>query len=221
MARRACRPPRVFIKIERSALSESKFPRASLVTPATRAGRHRMSAKQAEKLIENLGILVVDESLYMRKLTRMMLMNIGAKTIYEASDGVAALDIIRTANPDVAIIDWDLPVLSGPQVVRIVRSPDVFPKPHLPIIMLTASAQPRRRRGGDAARRPRVPAQADVAARVAGPAAVDHRQAAADGADRQASTCRSRAASAKATWCCGADVRNRVAASPDCGLSGH
>ena len=100
-----------------------------------------MSAKQIEKLIEDQAILVVDESQYTRKLTRMMLMNIGAKTIYEAADGVAALDIIRTANPDVAILDWDLPVLSGPQVIKIVRSPDVFPKPHLPIIMLTASAQ--------------------------------------------------------------------------------
>src|SRR5437773_5523473 len=100
-----------------------------------------MSAKQSEKMIEGLAILVVDENQYLRKLTRMMLMNIGAKTIYEAPDGVAALDIIRNANPDVAIIDWDLPVLSGPQVVRIVRSPDVFPKPHLPIIMLTNAAR--------------------------------------------------------------------------------
>ena len=100
-----------------------------------------MSAKQSEKMIEGLAILVVDENQYLRKLTRMMLMNIGAKTIYEAPDGVAALDIIRNANPDVAIIDWDLPVLSGPQVVRIVRSPDVFPKPHLPIIMLTSAAR--------------------------------------------------------------------------------
>ena len=99
-----------------------------------------MSAKQAEKLIEHLGILIVDESQYMRKLTRAMLMNIGAKTIFEAGDGVAALDVIRTANPDVAILDWDLPLLSGAQVVRIVRSPGVFPKPHLPIIMLTAAA---------------------------------------------------------------------------------
>ena len=99
-----------------------------------------MSTKQVEKLIENLGVLVVDDNQYMRKLTRMMLMNIGAKTVYEASDGVAALDIIRTANPDVAILDWELPVLSGPQVIKIVRSPDVFPKPHLPIIMLTACA---------------------------------------------------------------------------------
>ena len=49
-----------------------------------------MSARQFEKLIEGLGILVVDESRFMRKLTRTMLMNIAAKTIHEASDGVAA-----------------------------------------------------------------------------------------------------------------------------------
>jgi CheY-like chemotaxis protein len=100
-----------------------------------------MSAKQIEKMIEGLAILLVDENQYVRKLTRMMLMNVGAKTIYEAPDGVAALDVIRNANPDIAILDWELPVLSGPQVVRIVRSPAVFPKPHLPIIMLTACAQ--------------------------------------------------------------------------------
>jgi CheY-like chemotaxis protein len=100
-----------------------------------------MSDKHIEKLIEQLGILIVDGSQYTRKLTRTMLMNIGAKTVYEASDGVAALDVIRTANPDIAFLDWDLPVLSGPQVVRIVRSPNVFPKPNLPIVMLTQSAQ--------------------------------------------------------------------------------
>lgn len=99
-----------------------------------------IAANKVDKLIGDLGILVVDESAYMRRLTRMMLMNIGAKTVYEAADGVAALDIIRTANPDVAFLDWELPVLSGPQVIRIVRSPEVFPKPHLPIIMLTACA---------------------------------------------------------------------------------
>jgi two-component system, chemotaxis family, chemotaxis protein CheY len=100
-----------------------------------------MSAKHIDKLIEQLAILVVDESQYTRKLTRTMLVNIGAKTVYEAADGVAALDTIRTANPDVVFLDWDLPVLSGPQVVRIVRSPGVFPKPNLPIVMLTHSAQ--------------------------------------------------------------------------------
>ena len=100
-----------------------------------------MSTKRFERLIDGLSILVVDENQYMRKLTRAMLMNLGAKTVYEASDGVAALDIIRTANPDVMVLDWDMPILNGPQVMRIVRSPGVFPKPALPIIMLTAGAQ--------------------------------------------------------------------------------
>jgi two-component system chemotaxis response regulator CheY len=100
-----------------------------------------MTDKQIDKQIERLGILIADENQYMRKITRAMLMTIGAKTIYEAADGVAALDIIRSANPDVAIMDWTLPVLSGPQVLRIVRSPGVFPKPQLPIILLTACAK--------------------------------------------------------------------------------
>jgi two-component system chemotaxis response regulator CheY len=100
-----------------------------------------MRANQVEELIEDLSILIVDESQFMRKLTRMMLQTIGAKTIYEAADGVAGLDLVRTANPDILIMEWALPVLSGSQVIRIVRSPDVFPKPHLPIILLTACAQ--------------------------------------------------------------------------------
>ncbi len=100
-----------------------------------------MSTKQFDKVIEQLGILIVDGNQYARKLTRTMLMNVGAKTILESPDGVTALDMIRSSNPDVAIIEWDLPVLSGPELVRIVRSPGVFPKPFLPIIMLTAGAQ--------------------------------------------------------------------------------
>jgi DNA-binding response OmpR family regulator len=35
------------------------------------------------------------------------------------------------------LLDWDMPLLNGMEVVRIVRSPGVFPRPNLPIIMLT------------------------------------------------------------------------------------
>jgi CheY-like chemotaxis protein len=97
-----------------------------------------VSGRKLEKLIEPLAFLVVDEDQYMRKLTRMMLMNIGAKSIFEAGDGMVALDVIRNVNPDVMLMDWDIPVLSGPQVMHIVRSPGLFAKPSLPIIMLTS-----------------------------------------------------------------------------------
>jgi CheY-like chemotaxis protein len=99
-----------------------------------------MSAHQIDQMIGQLGILVVDPNPYMRKLTRMMLMTVGARAVYEAPDGLAALEVIRSANPDVLLLDWDLPALSGPQVMRIIRAPGVFPKPNLPIVMLTSNA---------------------------------------------------------------------------------
>jgi CheY-like chemotaxis protein len=99
-----------------------------------------MSAKEIDKLIEALGILIVDPNVHMRKLSRTMLMNIGAKSVYEAADGLSAIDVIRHANPDVMLLDWEMPVLSGPQIMHIVRSPGVFAKPNLPVIMLSDRA---------------------------------------------------------------------------------
>jgi two-component system chemotaxis response regulator CheY len=100
-----------------------------------------MLSKQIDKLIEGLGILVVDSNAHMRRLTRMMLMNIGAKLVYEAAEGIDAIDVIRHANPDVMLLDWDLPMLSGPQILHLVRSPGVFARPSLPVIMLTDHAR--------------------------------------------------------------------------------
>jgi CheY-like chemotaxis protein len=96
-----------------------------------------MASKQIERAIEGLVVLIADSNPYTRRLTRMMLVNLGARALYEAGDGVAALDAIRMVNPDVMIMNWDMPVLDGSEVMRIVRSPGIFPKPNLPIIMLT------------------------------------------------------------------------------------
>ena len=100
-----------------------------------------MANKQIEKMLQGLNILMVDDNAYMRRLTRMMLTNLGAKSVLEAPDGLAALEVIRTADPDVMLLDWDMPVLNGIEVLRIVRSPGVFPRPNLPVIMLTTRAQ--------------------------------------------------------------------------------
>jgi CheY-like chemotaxis protein len=96
-----------------------------------------MVSQHVEKAMEGLVVLIADSNPYTRRLTRMMLTNLGVKSTYESSDGVAALEAIRSVNPDVMIADWDMPVLDGREVMRIVRSPGVFPKANLPIIMLT------------------------------------------------------------------------------------
>ena len=96
--------------------------------------------KPIKTLIQGLNILIVDGNSYMRRVTRMMLMNLGAKSVVEAADGLAALEQIRACDPDVMLLDWDMPLLNGMEVMRIVRSPGVFPRPDLPIIMLTSQA---------------------------------------------------------------------------------
>jgi len=96
-----------------------------------------MVSQELQKALEGLVVLVAEANPYLRRLTRMMLMNLGVKSIYESTDGIAALEAIRTVNPDVMIMDWDIPVLDGREVMRIVRTPGDFPKANLPIIMLT------------------------------------------------------------------------------------
>ncbi len=100
-----------------------------------------MHNQSVEKLLQGLNILIVDGNHYMRRLTRMMLMNLGAKSVTEASDGLAGLEQIRICDPDVVLLDWDMPVLDGMEVMQIVRSPGVFPRPNIPVIMLTHRAK--------------------------------------------------------------------------------
>jgi two-component system chemotaxis response regulator CheY len=100
-----------------------------------------INAKRAEFLVQQLNVLLVDDNAFTRKLVRGLLNNIGVKAITEAGDGIAALEMIRAAAPDVIILDWEMPLLNGPELVRIVRSPGVFPVPDVPIIMLSSHGE--------------------------------------------------------------------------------
>jgi two-component system, chemotaxis family, chemotaxis protein CheY len=101
----------------------------------------RLSKKELADRIQALCVLVVDDNQYMRKMVRNLLVNCGIKDIYEAGDGITALDTIRTVGPDVVVLDWEMPLLSGAELVRIVRSPGVFPMPDIPIIMLSGHGE--------------------------------------------------------------------------------
>lgn len=98
-------------------------------------------SKKVEKLVQSIEVLVVDDNQYMRKVVRNLLVNLGVKSIHEAGDGIAGLEAIRTYAPDLVILDWEMPLLNGAELVRIVRSPGVFPVPDVPIIMLTGHGE--------------------------------------------------------------------------------
>ena len=98
-------------------------------------------SKNVEKLVHAVDVLIVDDNQFMRKVVRNLLVNVGVRTIYEAGDGVAGLETIRTFVPDIVILDWEMPLLDGAEVARIIRSPGVFPVPDVPIIMLSGHVE--------------------------------------------------------------------------------
>src|SRR6201989_3325690 len=97
--------------------------------------------RKVEKLLQSIEVLVIDDNPYMRKVIRNILTSIGVKNVHEAGDGVPGLGAIRMFAPSLVILDWEMPLLNGAELVRIVRSPGVFPVPDVPIIMLTGHVE--------------------------------------------------------------------------------
>jgi DNA-binding response OmpR family regulator len=97
--------------------------------------------KHIETLVQSTRVLVVDDDYYMRKVIRSLLQASGIKTFYEASTGLEGVEAIVTLNPDVAILDWNMPDINGAEFMRIVRSPLTFPLPAVPVIMLTGHVE--------------------------------------------------------------------------------
>ncbi|HEV7386229.1 MAG TPA: response regulator [Phenylobacterium sp.] len=64
--------------------------------------------------------LVVDDSRVVRKVARRILEDLGFE-VAEAGDGAEALAWVRTAVPDVILLDWNMPVMNGLEFLRRLR----------------------------------------------------------------------------------------------------
>ena len=88
-----------------------------------------------------INVLIVDDEHYTRKVIRTLLLSIGCTKLHEANDGAYGLEAIPTINPDIVLLDWEMPGIDGPSFVRKVRSPGTFPFPNVPIIVLTGHGE--------------------------------------------------------------------------------
>lgn len=77
-------------------------------------------------------ILVVDDDDALREMVGLVLSGAGYNPIF-AADGVSAVEVFSSHNPDLVLLDIMLPGQSGIEVCRQIRS-----KSGVPIIMLTA-----------------------------------------------------------------------------------
>lgn len=83
-------------------------------------------------------VLVVDDEEFNRELYGTILRSLG-HDVSLASDGLEALAILETTAPDVVLLDYRMPLLEGPGVIRHMRATEKHVD--TPVIMLTASAE--------------------------------------------------------------------------------
>ncbi len=81
-------------------------------------------------------VLVVDDFATMRKIVRNILKQIGFENITEAEDGHVALQILKTENVGLVVTDWNMPNLSGLDLLRQIRQNPQTAK--VPVLMVTA-----------------------------------------------------------------------------------
>jgi len=95
---------------------------------------------------ETTRILVVEDELDIAGLIKHTLERAGEAVVDVVTSGDAALKAVADQPPDLMILDLNLPVLSGTEVCRILRSRPATAS--LPIIMLTARSSEADRVGG-------------------------------------------------------------------------
>lgn len=80
-------------------------------------------------------ILVVDDSPTICELLQLQLERAGYDVLL-AADGHAAIELVRTSKPDLAIVDVNMPYLSGDEFVAAMRSDQATKD--VPVIFLSS-----------------------------------------------------------------------------------
>jgi two-component system, chemotaxis family, chemotaxis protein CheY len=88
--------------------------------------------------------MVVDDNTYMRRIIRALLHGFGAREVLEAEDGAMGIEMFMSQQPDVVILDWEMPILDGIEVTKMIRQPSTGTNPHVPIIMVSGHTEKRR-----------------------------------------------------------------------------
>ncbi|MGD0397538.1 MAG: response regulator [Syntrophobacteraceae bacterium] len=88
---------------------------------------------------KNLTVLIVDDFTTMRRIVRKILRDLDFEDILEAEDGSAAMSVLKGTKVDLIISDWNMPKMTGLELLKEVRSTDNLKG--IPFLMLTAEAQ--------------------------------------------------------------------------------
>lgn len=72
--------------------------------------------------------LIVDDSRLIRKFSRQSMESLGF-AVSEATNGQEAIDSCESTMPDIILLDWNMPVMSGIEFLRLLRTSNYATQP--------------------------------------------------------------------------------------------
>lgn len=104
---------------------------------AAPAGGKRRSPESHEARIKSARIMIVDDLPVNITVVRRLLQKAGYQNFITTTEAAQALELMRQQRPDVVLLDVMMPVVSGLEILRAVRSDAQLR--HLPVLILTAA----------------------------------------------------------------------------------
>ncbi|SFD33685.1 response regulator [Massilia yuzhufengensis] len=89
---------------------------------------------------KSAAILIVDDYLLIRTHVRQVLAELGFLNVFQADNGKTAQDLMRKQPIDIVVGDWGMPIMSGIDLLKWMRSDHRYVS--TPFMMLTAEANP-------------------------------------------------------------------------------
>lgn len=87
----------------------------------------------------NMNVLVVDDADTMRRIVCNLFRGLGIKNLREAENGNTALQELKAKKVDLVVSDWNMPVMSGIELLRAIRADEELKS--IPVLMVTAEAK--------------------------------------------------------------------------------
>jgi two-component system chemotaxis response regulator CheY len=87
----------------------------------------------------DMKILVVDDFSTMRRIVKNLLKELGFSHFDEADDGATAWPMVQTGKYDFIVSDWNMPQMTGLQLLKNVRADEKLKS--TPFLLITAEAK--------------------------------------------------------------------------------
>ena len=92
---------------------------------------------QSKVDLQFVKIMVIDDSLHMRRIIKQLLLTLGCKDVCEVRNPAQALKELVNFHADIIILEWNTEPIDGFEFVKMVRTAEDSPDHFVPILILS------------------------------------------------------------------------------------